>query len=193
MATYAQTKQKLLKQTFLGDLVGIPLEGRGRRKGWLPVRPCITTGKEQYTCEDLADVIVWVRSNVRAIPTGYTCGRSELLRYEVESDARILVETYLPMTLEQLRKTRNIAEKSNRRARIVFHSAGEKNAESSLGVLLTEAFQFGWQIGERLHDHTTITERICDWFAGKFRRRRDRNQPPRVTTSIVHVQSGTDA
>lgn len=195
MADYEETKRKLLRQHAFGILKGIPLDRHCKRKGWKPIIPCINVGDDdEVPCENLDDIIVWIPSDATSVKTGKRCKGGEILVYNVSRDVRILVETQLPMTVGQLLRTKQLADAGPHRINAFLPNASVADDQASVRTLLTLAFELGWHIGETIEAQIGLTDRISQWFAGKFRRpRQGEPSRPAGTTPVVHVNQGSDS
>lgn len=195
MADYEETKRKLLRQHAFGILKGIPLDRHCKRKGWKPIVPCIDFGDDDdFPCENLDDIIVWIPSDATSVKTGKRCKGGEIFIYNVSRDTRVLVETQLPMTVGQLHKAKRLAEAGPRQINAFLPNASVRDGPASVRTLLTLAFELGWHIGETIEQRIGLTDRISEWFANKFSwsRRTERSRPA-GTTPVVHVHQGGDS
>lgn len=187
MANYNLTKRNLLKQRAFGNLLGVPLDGHREKKGWVPISPCICVKADDCPCDTLDDIIVWIPSNIRYRKTGIRCRGDQVLAYDVSTDAVVMVEAQLPMTIGQLQQAKRLAESGARHRRVVFDSSIDGDGKTSIGALIVKAFELGWSIGEKIDGQTGLTDKLSDWLAEKFSKP-GRAPRPKAT---VQVEAGT--
>jgi hypothetical protein len=110
----------------------------------------------------LDDLIVWMPSAAKEEPTGKRMGTADVISYKLDSDAQVLVEVQIPMTVAQLQK---LKEWSRRASGSRGTTTALKGKPVSVGSAASAAFAVGYAIGEKLDDELGLSDTISDWAA----------------------------
>lgn len=154
----AQTSTK----TIIFD--GLPQENQNvSKKGTPPFVPiivggCICVTGEDCPC-DRPPIIIWLPTNkiLKSYPskTKNSSGKN-LIRYEIQSDAEIRIEAYVPMNV------RNFAAS--------YTNVRNNQLKTQKTAAVIDAFTLGWKIGTFIDKETGVSDwladKFCDWFGG---------------------------
>lgn len=112
---------------------------------------------------------MWLPSGTPSERTGKKWEGEDIFAYQVRRDSDILVDTQIPMTIGDLGRMKELAERGHGRAISVLQkSSKKKKGKPSVGALLIGAFELGWHIGEKIDEETGISDKISDWLAENF-------------------------
>ena len=164
-STYSTLQHRLVGQTLSQGIKGIrldPSQAMQVWKEWFPIRPCICV-KEPCPCDPLDDVIVWLPENTPYEKTGEQREGADLMSFTVPSNAKLLVEAHIPMTVAAITKLKGFGDRGGHGGTII-------KKESGKGVVgkLTAAFELGWLIGEKIDEETGASDEIADWLYDTF-------------------------
>ena len=167
MADYASAKNRVLDSSVTARIHGVLLGGHHDRNGWIPIFPCICV-TEPCPCDQMDDVIVWLPVGTQGEKTGKQFEGADVMDFAVPGDARLIVETNIPMTAAGFKKVqRRVGEsRCDPKSGLSRMAAGAPLPPGAgAGFFLTVAAAAGWGLGTFIDEETGASDKISDFLA----------------------------
>jgi hypothetical protein len=66
------------------------------------IRPCICVTFEDCTCDNLDDIVIWLRGQPKSTKVPKQCNEQDIYSFKTQKDEQTLVQSFLPMNVSTL-------------------------------------------------------------------------------------------